>query len=65
MRRFFYGALSISLALSPICPILAATSTQTDNVTAKESTITTEAISIQLSDEKNISRRHSCFYKRK
>ena len=52
MRHFFYGALSISLALSPIYPIWAATSTQAANVTAKESTITTEAVSIQLSDEK-------------
>ena len=52
MRKFFYGALSISLALSPICPIWAATSTESITSTAKENTITQEAISIELSDEK-------------
>lgn len=52
MRKFFYGALSISLALSPICPIWAATSTSSTTATVKENVLTQEAISIQLSDEK-------------
>ncbi len=52
MRKFFYGALSITLALSSIGPTWAATSTESITATAKENTITQEAISIELSDEK-------------
>ncbi len=48
MRKFLYGAMSITLAFSPVMPIMA---TPTTSSVSSESQITAQAINISLSDD--------------